>query len=121
MGQDDELVRQATADDAEEIARLLHDFNTEFDAPSPGAEVLAERLRLLLAGRATIVILAGSPAVAVALITLRRNVWYAGDVALLDELYVEPRLRGGGDRLGHRQRVDVDLARARRRPDRDQR
>lgn len=96
MGQHEGLVRQATAADANEIARLLHDFNTEFDTPSPGAEVLSERLRMLLAGRTTIAILAGTPAVAVALMTLRTNVWYAGEVALLDELYVEPRLRGQG-------------------------
>lgn len=88
--------RLATADDADEVARLLHDFNSEFDTPSPGSEVLAARLRVLLAGDETIAILAGTPAVAVALVTLRSNVWYAGQVALLDELYVVPRLRGRG-------------------------
>jgi ribosomal protein S18 acetylase RimI-like enzyme len=96
MGQDARTPRQATADDAEEVARLLHDFNSEFDSPSPGAEVLAARLRVLLAGNETIAILAGTPALAVALVTLRPNVWYAGQVALLDELYVVPRLRGQG-------------------------
>jgi GNAT superfamily N-acetyltransferase len=96
VGQDGSEPRLATVDDAEEVARLLDDFNTEFDTPSPGAEVLATRLRVLLAGDDTFAILAGSPAVAVALITLRPNVWYAGKVALLDELYVAPDLRGRG-------------------------
>jgi GNAT superfamily N-acetyltransferase len=96
VSQDGWEPRLATSDDAEEVARLLHDFNTEFDTPSPGAEVLATRLRVLLAGEEAFAIVAGSPAVAVALITLRPNVWYAGKVALLDELYVAPDLRGRG-------------------------
>lgn len=88
--------RLATEDDAGEVAGLLHDFNSEFGSPSPGPEVLADRLRVLLAGEATLAILAGAPAVAVALVTLRPNVWYGGEVALLDELYVRPDLRGQG-------------------------
>lgn len=75
---------------------MLHDFNSEFETPSPGAEMLASRLRVLLAEDNTIAILAGAPAIAVALVTLRPNVWYAGRVALLDELYVAPGLRGQG-------------------------
>ncbi len=51
--------RLATPDDAFEVARLLHDFNTEFDTPSPGVDVLADRLRVLLAGEQTMAILAG--------------------------------------------------------------
>jgi GNAT superfamily N-acetyltransferase len=96
MSQEAQVPRLATPQDAEEVARLLHDFNSEFDTPSPGAVVLSARLRLLLARNETIAILAGSPAVAVALITLRPNVWYAGRVALLDELYVVPDRRGQG-------------------------
>jgi GNAT superfamily N-acetyltransferase len=96
MEREPRTTRLATSDDAEKVARLLHEFNREFDTPSPGVEVLARRLRRLLAGDETIAILAGAPAVGVALVTFRPNVWYAGRVALLDELYVVPSLRGQG-------------------------
>jgi GNAT superfamily N-acetyltransferase len=89
-------VRLGGVAEADEVARLLHDFNREFDTPSPGVPALSERLRVLLAGEATVAILAGAPAVGVALVTLRPNVWYAGPVALLDEMYVRPDLRGRG-------------------------
>jgi ribosomal protein S18 acetylase RimI-like enzyme len=88
--------RMAGVDDAGEVARLLRDFNLEFATPTPDVELLTARLRTLLAGESTFAILAGTPAVAVALITLRPNVWFAGSVALLDELYVAPELRGRG-------------------------
>lgn len=88
--------RMATVDDAVEVGRLLHDFNTEFDAPSPGADVLTERLRRLLADGSVLAIIAGTPPVAVGLVTVRPNVWYEGRVALLDELYVEPARRSQG-------------------------
>jgi GNAT superfamily N-acetyltransferase len=89
-------VRLAEPSDAAELAGLLHDFNTEFDTPTPGPATLADRLATLLAGDRTFAILAGAPAVGVALVTLRPNVWYDGPVALLDELYVRPALRGQG-------------------------
>lgn len=88
--------RRAAVDDAAEVARLLHDFNTEFDTPSPGVDVLTARLRTLLAGDSTFALLAGTPSLAVALVTVRPNVWYEGQVALLDELYVVPERRGHG-------------------------
>jgi GNAT superfamily N-acetyltransferase len=89
-------VRRANVDDAERVAELLHDFNTEFDTDSPGPAVLAERLRGLLAGTQTFALLSGDPAVGLALVTLRPNVWYPGAVALLDEMYVAPPARGDG-------------------------
>lgn len=91
-----ETARVASAEDAAEVARLLHDFNVEFATPTPEVGVLARRLRTLLAGDDTFGVLAGDPAVAVALVTLRPNVWYPGPVALLDELYVAPELRSQG-------------------------
>lgn len=104
--------RLATAGDASEVAGLLDAFNVEFGTTTPGVEVLAERLRVLLAGDETVAILAGAPAVAVALVTLRPNVWYDGRVALLDELYVAPELRGRG--IGSRV-LDLLLSTARAR------
>lgn len=89
-------LRWASRHDAETVARLLHDFNTEFAAPSPGREVLASRLRRLLDGPTTLALLAGESAYALALLTLRTNVWFERPVALLDEFYVEPTWRRRG-------------------------
>ncbi len=90
-------VRCATSADAEGVAHLLHDFNVEFDTPSPGSTVLAGRLRRLLAGERTFAVVAGeAPFVGVALASLRPNVWFDGQVALLDELVVVPERRSQG-------------------------
>jgi len=96
MNPDQHATRSANVDDAHAIGHLLHDFNTEFGEPSPGAEVLEARLRMLLGGGRTLALVSGTPPIAVALVTLRPNVWYAGQVALLDELYVVPERRGQG-------------------------
>jgi GNAT superfamily N-acetyltransferase len=93
--------RVATVAESATVAGLLDAFNREFDTPTPGAAVLTTRLGRLLAGGDVVALLAGEPAVAVALLTLRPNVWYDGPVALLDELYVSPerRRRGLGSAL----------------------
>jgi GNAT superfamily N-acetyltransferase len=92
----DGSVRRATVEDAAIVARLLDDFNTEFDTATPGVDAIDRRLRDLLAEDSTFALLAGDPPCAVALVTLRPNVWYQGPVALLDELYVAPAQRGEG-------------------------
>lgn len=86
----------ATASDAGRVAHLLDAFNREYDTPTPGPEVLQRRLQHLLAGETVFALLVGDPAVGLALVTLRPNVWYDGPVGLLDELYVGPDHRNAG-------------------------
>ncbi len=88
--------RLAMVADAATVAQLLDTFNREYDDPTPGIDVLAARLERFLAGGDVIALLAGDPANGLAVLTLRPNVWYDGPVALLDELYVVPELRGRG-------------------------
>jgi GNAT superfamily N-acetyltransferase len=95
----DHPVRQATPADAVVVAEMLDAFNREFDTPTPGVEMLAARLRKLIAGDDLVALLGGEPAVGVAVLSFRSNVWYEGPVAALDELYVQPDLRGR--RFGH--------------------
>ncbi len=82
--------RVATTLQAAPVAGLLDAVNRESDTPTTGKAVLVTRLGRLLAGGDVIALLTGDPAVAVALLTLRPNVWYDGPVALLDELDVAP-------------------------------
>lgn len=93
-----ETPRRATTADAATVAQLLHDFNTEFDTPTPGPDELRPRLASLLAGDDVLILLVGEPAAGLAVLSFRPNVWYKGPVAVLDELYVRPGLRG--HRLG---------------------
>ena len=41
-------IRKATRGDAADVARLLHDFQEEFDEPSPGTDALSERYEDLI-------------------------------------------------------------------------
>lgn len=89
-------VRHATTEDAAAIARLLHDFNTEFEEPSPGVAALTEYARKLLAAGEMTVLLAGEGPDGISLIRFRPSVWTGGPEAHLQELYVVPPLRGRG-------------------------
>ena len=102
------VVRPATPGESGLVARLLHDFNTEYRAPTPSVEELTRRLRRLLPRDDVLVLLAlpgsagagdagaQSAATGFALLTLRPSVYCDAGVAMLDELYVRPPLRGHG-------------------------
>jgi ribosomal protein S18 acetylase RimI-like enzyme len=89
-------VRRAAVADAAEVARLLHDFNTEFGDPTPGVEALTERARQLLAEGEMTVMLGGEGPDGIALFRLRPAIWTEGLDAYLEELYVAPERRGEG-------------------------
>ena len=89
-------LRRATPDDAAVLGRLLWDFNTEFDAETDDADVLAERFGMLLTLDDIVAVLAeddGGAPVGFALLSLRPAIWYDGPVSQLEELYVVPALR----------------------------
>jgi ribosomal protein S18 acetylase RimI-like enzyme len=87
-----------TTDHLAVAGRLLHDFNTEYDDVTPGAEALAARLADLVAEGSTDVLLVdgGGGAAGVAVLRHRPSLWTAANECYLAELYVVPRLRGSG-------------------------
>jgi ribosomal protein S18 acetylase RimI-like enzyme len=89
-------VRRAYTSDAEAAGRLLHDFNTEFGDVTPGPAAMAERVRELLDGGDTAVLLAGDGPDGVAVLRFRPALWTTAVEAYLAELYVVPALRGRG-------------------------
>lgn len=98
-------IRPTDVADAGTLARLLHDFNTEYGTPTPAVPILADRLRRLLPRNEVFALLvhdraqdgeANGPALGCALVSLRPTVWDDGPVATLDELYVVPARRGQG-------------------------
>ncbi|MFL5869987.1 MAG: GNAT family N-acetyltransferase [Solirubrobacterales bacterium] len=92
----DHKIRRAEPADGPEVARMLHDFNTEFNEPTPSVEVLAERAARMIAAREIIVLLGGDGPDGLALFSLRPSLWSDGLDAYLQELYVVPPRRGEG-------------------------
>ena len=89
-------VRRAEAADADAIGRLLHDFNREFDDPTPEPAWLAERARRLMGEGETAVLLVGDGPDGLAVLRFRRAIWSEGLECYLAELYVVPERRGRG-------------------------
>jgi ribosomal protein S18 acetylase RimI-like enzyme len=89
-------VRRAIAADADAVGRLLHDFNTEFGDPTPGPVQLAARIRELLAGGDTAVLVGGGGPDGLAVLRFRPALWSHALECYLAELYVVPAARGHG-------------------------
>lgn len=91
-------VRRAAPADAATLAGLLHDFNVEFEAPTPMAAEFARRLTVQLGRddvRAWLAEADGEP-VGFALATLRPSPYYDVGIIMLEELYARPHRRGTG-------------------------
>ena len=107
---DSPRARRAGPRDAEAIGRLLHDFNVEFEEPTPGPGALADRLRQLMESDETAVLLAGDGPDGVAVLRFRPSIWSRALECYLAELYVVAALRGQG--LGKALlQAAIDLAR----------
>lgn len=88
---------------AEVVGHLLFDFNAEFGARGPAAQVLTARFARLLRRDDVIVLLAGNELAGneqdptgFAFLTLRPTPYHDGPLAQLEELYVRPGLRDQG-------------------------
>jgi len=81
-------------------AQLLHDFNVEYDEPSPPPDELAVRLAELIEGSHVTVLIARAredgAAVGVAVMRVQPSVWSHAQEAYVAELYVVPGRRRQG-------------------------
>ena len=88
------MTRVRETDDWPLVARLLEQFNREFDEPCSPPEVLAPRLAGLPDVRALVV---GDPAHGLAVMRLRPSMYDDAPECYLAELWVAPDKRGRGD------------------------
>jgi GNAT superfamily N-acetyltransferase len=88
--------RVAGPDDAAALARMLHDFNTEFDFPSPGEEALTPRIAdQIRQGHSTFLVI-GSPPLGLTQLRFRESIWTGALDAYIEEFYVVPSERSRG-------------------------
>ncbi len=95
-GPADLAVRRADVTDAEAIGRLLHDFNSEYDEPTPSPPALAERVRELLAADEITVLVGGEKPQGLAVLRFRPAIFTEALECYLAELYVVSDRRGQG-------------------------
>jgi ribosomal protein S18 acetylase RimI-like enzyme len=96
MGDAEIPIHRATVEEASEIARLLHDFNTEYAEPTPGVAALTEHVGALVDSGEMTVLLGGDGPDGLAALRLRTAIWTGKPEAHLQELYVVRALRGRG-------------------------
>ena len=96
MSAEETPIRRADPRDDADIARLLHDFNTEFSDFTPGVAALTRHARELLEAGEMTVLLGGDGPDGLAVIRFRRSLWTGQPEAHLQELYVAPARRGRG-------------------------
>jgi GNAT superfamily N-acetyltransferase len=89
-------VRPATPEDAADVARLLRDFNDEFETPTLPIKALTRRCEQLIDGGEMTVLLAGDPPEGLAVLRFRPAIHSEDLDAYLEELYVVPVRRGQG-------------------------
>jgi ribosomal protein S18 acetylase RimI-like enzyme len=106
------LIRLATEEDADDVARLMIGFRNWWDRDEPDDAAFAAGVRRLLADPNTDFLLAGDPAVGVCQLRYRFAVWTATEDCCLEDLFVTDEARGSG--LG-RQLVEAAFERARER------
>ena len=104
--------RLAGPDDAATVARMLHDFNVEFDTPTPGVEFLTTRCRTLLQSGDMTAVLGGTEPLGIGVLRFWPALWSDGSIAYLEELYVVPDRRDQGIG-GAIMATAMDLARSR--------
>jgi GNAT superfamily N-acetyltransferase len=92
----DLAIRPADVMDAETIGQLLHDFNREFDEPTPGQGIIAERIRQLLAADQIAVLLGGTEPHGLVLLRFCPALYADALDCYVEELYVVPGRRRQG-------------------------